>query len=168
MTNEYDRLGTLLPDGGLRYVRRLGHAPEKVWRALTEGEHLVHWFPADIVGERRPGARLELPFWPAQVERYAIPEPVTYGELLAWEPPRLFELTWDADRLRWELEPHEGGTLLTLTTWLADTSPESLANAGAGYHVCLDRLRDLLDTGHVAHLEDGVVRELEKRYAELT
>ena len=135
MTDHNERLGTLLPDGGLQYVRRLAHAPEKVWRALTEGEHLVHWFPADIVGERRPGAKLELPFWPAQVERYSIPESVTYGELVAWEPPWLFELTWDTDRLRWELEPDDGGTVLTLTTWLGDTSPQSLTNAGAGYHV---------------------------------
>ena len=162
-----DRMGSLLPDGGLQYVRRLAHAPEKVWRALTEGEHLVHWFPADIVGERRPGARLELPFWPAQVERYGITDPVTHGELLTWDPPRVFELTWVTDRLRWELEPDDEGTVLTFTTWLGDTSPESVANAGAGYHVCLAQLRELLDTGSVAYLEDGVVRELEKRYAEL-
>ena len=47
MKNENERLGTLLPDGGLQYVRRLAHSPEKVWRALTEGEQLAHWFPAD-------------------------------------------------------------------------------------------------------------------------
>ena len=167
MTSD-DQLGTLLPDGGLRYVRRLAHAPAKVWRALTEGEHLVHWFPADIVGERRAGAKLELRFWPAQVERYGITDPVMSGELLAWEPTRLFELTWDRDRLRWELEPDGDGTVLTFTTWLADSAPESVANTGAGYHVCLDQLRELMDTGQVAYLEDGIVRALEKRYAELT
>ena len=160
-------LGTLRPDGGLHYVRRLPHAPEKVWRALTESEHLVHWFPADIVGERRPGAPLKLPFWPAQVERYGIAVPVIDGEMLAWDPPRLFELTWDTDRLRWELEPDGDGTLLTFTTWLHDTSPAAVTNAGAGYHVCLDQLRELMDTGAVTYLEDGVVRELEKRYAGL-
>jgi hypothetical protein len=33
--------------------------------------------------------------------------------------------------------------------------------------VCLDQLRELMDTGAVTYLEDGVVRELEKRYAGL-
>lgn len=32
----------------LRFARRLPHAPEKVWRALTEPEHLSVWFPTDI------------------------------------------------------------------------------------------------------------------------
>jgi uncharacterized protein YndB with AHSA1/START domain len=65
----------------LRYERVLRHAPEKVWAALTESEHLRHWMPCDIVGERREGADLELPFWPAQVERYAIEDPVLYGKI---------------------------------------------------------------------------------------
>ncbi|UMG93452.1 SRPBCC domain-containing protein [Nocardioides sp. TF02-7] len=58
--NAADRTGVLLRDGdrvGLRFERRLAHPPEKVWRALTESEHLRHWFPADIVGgapQRRP------------------------------------------------------------------------------------------------------------------
>src|SRR5438105_10315698 len=42
----------------LRFVRRLPHPPEKVWRALTEPEHVAAWFPADIEGERRSGAPL--------------------------------------------------------------------------------------------------------------
>jgi Activator of Hsp90 ATPase homolog 1-like protein len=45
----------------LRYERVLRHAPEKVWAALTESEHLRHWMPCDIVGERGEGADLELP-----------------------------------------------------------------------------------------------------------
>ena len=72
-------MATLLEaDGqvGLRYVRRLAHPPEKVWRALTESEHLRHWLPCDIVGERRAGAPIELPFWPEHVESYGIEDPV--------------------------------------------------------------------------------------------
>ena len=158
-------LGELLPDGGLRYLRHLAHPPESVWRALTEPDHLRHWFPADIVGERRAGAALELPFWPAQVERYGIEQPVTHGQLLAWEPPRLLELTWETDRLRFELAPEAAGTQLTFTTWLGDTSPQGIANAGAGWHVCLDQLLTLLDTGRTDPLEDAAVATWEQRYA---
>lgn len=167
MTTFDQPLGTVLPDGALRYERHLAHPPDKVWRALTESEHLRHWFPADIVGERRAGAPLELPFWPAQVERYGIEDPVLTGEIRAWDPPRLFEWTWEDDLLRWELAPDGDGTLLVFTTWLRDTGAASVTSSGAGYHVCLDRLAELLDTGSVGYLEDATVRDLEQRYAAL-
>ena len=71
-----NRLGEILRDAdryGLRYERRLRHPPERVWRALTESDALRHWMPADMVGERRAGADLVFPFWPAHVERFGIP-----------------------------------------------------------------------------------------------
>ena len=42
----------------LRFERRLAHPPEKVWRALTEPEHLAAWFPSEIHGDREAGATL--------------------------------------------------------------------------------------------------------------
>ncbi|WP_432420569.1 SRPBCC domain-containing protein [Nocardia carnea] len=49
----------------------LAHPPAKVWRALTESEHLRHWFPADILGERRAGAEVRFRLWPESVEQAA-------------------------------------------------------------------------------------------------
>src|SRR5690349_909928 len=46
----------------LRFVRTLAHPPEKVWRALTEPEHLAVWFPTEIHGEREAGAALRFVF----------------------------------------------------------------------------------------------------------
>ncbi|HET6654184.1 MAG TPA: SRPBCC domain-containing protein [Nocardioides sp.] len=161
------RMGRLLPDGGVEFVRHLAHAPEKVWRALTESEHLVHWFPTDILGERRAGASLELPFWPRVVERWSIEQPVTKGELVAWVPPRLFEWTWEGDRLRWQLEPEAQGTRLVLSTWFADATAEYRTKSESGYHLCLDQLEELLDTGSVSYLEDATIAEFEKKYADL-
>ena len=142
-------MGTVLKEDGrwgLRYERFLNHPPEKVWAALTESDHLSHWMPCDIVGERKEGADIELPFWPAQIERYSIEEPVLYGKILVWDPYEVFEWTWDTDVLRWELEPVADGTLLTLTTWLGK-DVDIAKDAAAGYHVCLDQLIELLDTG---------------------
>lgn len=138
----------------VRFRRRLAHRRDKVWRALTESEHLAHWLPCDIVGERRAGAPVELPFWPSHTERYGIEEPVLHGEIRVWEPPSVFEWTWDGDVLRWELAEDGGGTLLTFTT---RTVPEPGAAAGtaAGFHVGLDHLEQWLDTGVPASPADA-------------
>jgi uncharacterized protein YndB with AHSA1/START domain len=46
----------------LRFTRTLAHPVEKVWRAITEPEHLEHWFPSTIEGERTAGAPLRFSF----------------------------------------------------------------------------------------------------------
>src|SRR5215207_8345007 len=46
----------------LRFIRTLPYPPEKVWRALTEPEHLAAWFPSDIEGDRGAGAKLRFVF----------------------------------------------------------------------------------------------------------
>ena len=102
--------------------------------------------PCDIVGERRAGARIELPFWPDHVEKYGLDAAPLHGEIRVWDPPSVFEWTWETDVLRWELTPEDGGTHLRFTTWLAD-DPGGAADAAAGYHVCLANLEELLDTG---------------------
>lgn len=149
------------------FVRRLAHRPDKVWRALTESEHLEHWLPCDIVGERREGATIELPFWPAHLDKYG-PDllPTLTGIIRVWDPPHALEWTWDTDVLRFELEPTDGGTTLTFTTWLGPDD-QSAANTAAGYHACLDNLVELLDTGSVTPLVDAEVGPNEERYGRI-
>jgi uncharacterized protein YndB with AHSA1/START domain len=120
----------------LRFTRRLAHPPEKVWRALTEPEHLAAWFPTTIEGERRAGAALRF----AHRDEAA---PPIEGEMLAYDPPRLLELRWGADELRFELQPDGTGTVLTLL----DTFDEhgKAARDAAGWHACLDLLAIRLD-----------------------
>ena len=90
---------------------------------------------------------------------------MTHGKLLTWDPHRVFERTWGTDVLRWELELVENGTQLTLTTWLG-RDVDIAKDATAGYHVCLDQLIELLDTGIVGPLEDADVHRWEERYRE--
>lgn len=161
-------MGTVDPDGDgwrLRFERRLAHAPAKVWRALTESEHLRHWMPVDIVGERRAGATLALPFWPDVVAKMGIETPTLPGEILVWDPPRTFEWRWDTEVLRFELAPVDGGTLLTLTTVVGNEPPAW--SAAAGYHACLGQLVTLLDEGRVGSLMDLDMAPLEARYRAL-
>ena len=82
----------------LRFVRTLPHSQEKVWRAITEPEQLATWFPSSIEGERKAGAELHFIFPGGQVE------PVV-GEMLAWDPPKLFAFNWGGDILRFDSKP---------------------------------------------------------------
>src|SRR5262245_18707012 len=135
MTEEPAMYGTLdhLGDGRwqLRFTRTLPHPVEKVWRAITEPEHLAHWFPSTIDGERAAGARLRFAFPGVQA-------PPIEGEMLAYAPPSLMEFRWGTDILRLELRPSGEGTVLTLLDTLDERG--KAARDGAGWHVCLDGL----------------------------
>jgi uncharacterized protein YndB with AHSA1/START domain len=130
-------LGTLTHDGdaiALTFTRRLAHPVDKVWRAVSEADHLAAWFPDEIVGERRAGAHLR--FVSSGGDGFE-------GEMLVFDPPKVMELMWGTDRLRIELQPDGDGTVLTLT----DTFNElgKAARDAAGWHECLDRLGADLD-----------------------
>jgi hypothetical protein len=59
--------------------------------------------------------------------------------------PRVLEYTWGADLLRWDLEPTEAGTRLTLHHTVKDRG--WLPKVAAGWHICLDVAERTLD-GH--------------------
>jgi uncharacterized protein YndB with AHSA1/START domain len=128
-------LGTLEHDGDrvvLRFDRRLAHPPERVWRALTEDDQLEAWFPTTVEGERREGAPLRF------AHRDAAAPPMT-GEMLAYDPPRLMELRWGDDVLRFELEPDgPDATRLVFTDTFSEIGRAT--RDGAGWHACLDLL----------------------------
>lgn len=131
-----DRHAVLLQREGryvLRFQRLLPHPPERVWRALTERDDLQAWHPTPfaLAGEA-------LRFLPA----LGAPE-MAPARLLACEPGRLLAHTWGEDELRWTLEPHEDGCLLTLEHTFEDRF--KAARDGAGWHLCLAGLEELLD-----------------------
>jgi hypothetical protein len=120
-----------------------------------------------MIGDRHEGSPIELRMTPALADKYEVEEPTQSGKIVVWDPPRVFEWTWDVDVLRFELEPTDEGTLLTLTTWLGDTEREPIVGTAAGYHVCLANLTDLLDTGDATPLVEIDPSALEDRYREL-
>jgi uncharacterized protein YndB with AHSA1/START domain len=145
--------GTLEQTGDrwrLRFTRRLGHPPEKVWSAITEPEHLAAWFPDRIVvDEWTVGAplRFEHPYGPP-----------FEGEVLAVDPPSLLEFQWGPDTIRLEIAPEGDGSTLTLL----DTFDEhgKAARDAAGWHACLDALE--------AHLAgDPSSRDAQERWSEI-
>jgi uncharacterized protein YndB with AHSA1/START domain len=143
-------LGDILRDDdgrvGLRFERLLSHPPERVWRALTESDQLRHWMPCDIVGPREEGAEVLVRFWDDVAAIHAIEDPILTGRIVTWDPPSRFVWQWDDELLTFVLEPHAGGTRLTLTVRIGTKAPGAPLVA-AGYHVCLDQLVTLVDTG---------------------
>lgn len=136
-------LGTLARQGDrwtLTFTRKLSHPREKVWRAVTEPEHLAVWYPQEIVGERRAGAPLRF------VTRGRDGDGDGFdGQMLVFDPPSVIEFTWGTDLLRIELAADGAGTVLTLTDTFDDLG--KAARDAAGWHECLDRLvADLDDT----------------------
>lgn len=161
----------------LRFERRLAHAPETVWRLLTENEELAYWFPARIEGERAPGSKLEFVFFEksaevmdeelralvaaSQKDAESWPEGTMTGEMRVFEPPRLLEYTWGGEVLRFELTPDAGATLLVFTHTFAD---ESMAGkVGAGWHIGFDALAGRLGGKQVPSTKQELDR-LEAEY----
>src|SRR3982751_1393194 len=69
-------------------VRDLRHAPAKVWKALTEPEHLREWAPFD--SDRSLGAA-----GTAKLTTVGAPSPhVTEGQVKRADAPKLLEFTW--------------------------------------------------------------------------
>jgi uncharacterized protein YndB with AHSA1/START domain len=159
-------LGQLTPGDPpvLEFVRTLRHPVEKVWSAITERQHLHSWLPCDIIGERREGASLQLPFWPEVTAKYGFDDPGLTGMVRVWEPPRVFEWSWDTDIVRFELTDQGPDTILRLRTWVSDQSA-GVVKTGAGYHVCLEHLRRLLDTGAAPPVTASDPTTLEAAYA---
>lgn len=129
---------------GVRFTRRLAHPPAKVWRALTDSTQLAAWFPAAPELDLSPGAKIRF-------ELVNVEAPVTEGELIAAEEPRLLEYSWETQLLRWELAPAGDGTLLVFTVTFdpAGGSAQELA----GWHVCLDALGATLAGQRVSFAE---------------
>jgi uncharacterized protein YndB with AHSA1/START domain len=116
----------------LRYARRLPHPREKVWRALTENDHLDAWFPTTIEGERAAGAPLRFSFREGEGDAFA-------GEMRTFDPPSVMELQWGDDILRFELH-QESDTETRLDLIVSFSEFGKASRDGAGWHVCLDRL----------------------------
>jgi uncharacterized protein YndB with AHSA1/START domain len=127
----HGRLDTAGQQAKLVFTRKLAHPPDKVWRALTEADHLKAWFPTTIEGERRAGAKLRFTFPNDEA-------PPMDGEMLVYDPPKVMEFRWGPDTLRIELKSEDDGTVLTLVDTLDEYG--KAARDAAGWHEKLDYL----------------------------
>jgi uncharacterized protein YndB with AHSA1/START domain len=110
-------------------VRELRHSPEKVWQALTDPAQLREWAPFDADANMGNIGMVKVTWLGAptaietKITRADAPKVLEYGDT------------------RWELEPIEGGTRLTL--WAA-IDRRFVSMGAAGWHISLDMLDRLL------------------------
>jgi len=158
-------LGTVQRDGdrlSVRIERRYAATVEEVWRAFTEPASIKRWLFADAVLEPKLGGRFEL--------NWSADERAT-GEVRAWEPPNLLELTWveagGDSMVHVEISADGDGALLVLEHRDV-SSAASAGGLGAGWHAHLAALADLLAGGDaIADLWRPRFDELHPRYREL-
>jgi uncharacterized protein YndB with AHSA1/START domain len=119
-------------------VRELNHAPEKVWRALTDPEHLREWAPFDADGSLGTvGSTVKLT-WVGTAA--TIETTVTRAEA-----PCVLEY----NDMRWELEAFEGGTRLTL--WHS-IDRRFVSWGAASWHICFEVLTQVLSGIAIARI----------------
>ncbi len=111
-------------------VRELRHSPEKVWRALTDPADLRQWAPFDTDGSLGTEGNTVNFTWLGAPAGQQIT--VTRAD-----PPKALEYS----DLRWELEPSDGGTRLTL--WQS-IDRRYVSWGAAGWHISFDVLERLL------------------------
>jgi uncharacterized protein YndB with AHSA1/START domain len=142
MHPDWATLDTIGGRSVLRFERTLAHAPEKVFRAISDPGELRHWFPATMETELRAGAPIRFVFEDMDVDAPG-------GEVLEVDPPKLFVYTWGDDVLRWEIVPEGDGCRLVFSQTIAAGGisggrPGTARNA-AGWDVCLGALAARLD-----------------------
>jgi uncharacterized protein YndB with AHSA1/START domain len=125
-------------------VRELHHAPQQVWQALTDPAHLREWAPFDADGNLgTAGVTVNL-------TTVGAPKPqISQAKVKRAEAPKVLEYNWGDGDIRWELEPIDDGTRLTLWT---NINRHFISMGAAGWHICLDVLDRLLSGAPIGRI----------------
>lgn len=147
----------------LRIERRFAHPQEKVWRALTEPDHLSQWYPFAVSGmDLRVGGIVNFDDGQGTAFDAVITE---------LDPPRVFAFSERApevvvrestDLIRFELRPQAEGCLLIFTHTFDDRP--AAASYASGWTGCLDALESVLDGRPVTWPDSSA--ELHEAYIE--
>ena len=119
--------------------REFRHAPEKIWRALTQPELIAEWL-MDNAFAPEIGHRFTLSADWGRVE----------CEVQVVEPTRRLAYSWDAGPLKslvtWTLTPNGAGTLLRMEqTGFRRDQPQYYGGAKMGWPRYFDSLEAVLD-----------------------
>lgn len=130
-----------------RYERQFHHSVEAVWAMLTDNTKLKQWFDELKIVDLRKGGLMKFDMQDGTFIDM---------EILDFEPLRTLAFEWDADIARFELSPTADSCQLifqeTITT-ITEHTPRDLA----GWHVCLDVIKALLDGDSITREDEWKV-----------
>jgi uncharacterized protein YndB with AHSA1/START domain len=128
-------------------------APEQVWRALTDpGLIKQYMFGSEVKTDWKPGSPIT---WQGEFEGRAYQDK---GEIISFEPSRQLEVTHfspltgqedrpeNYHRVRYDLQPISGGTLVRLTQDNS-SSAEEAEHSAANWQMMLDGLKKVVEQG---------------------
>ncbi|WP_419960403.1 SRPBCC family protein [Psychrobacillus sp. BM2] len=138
-----------------RYERELQHSVETVWAMLTDNTKLKQWFDELQIVDLRKSGTIKFDMQDGTFIDMKI---------LDYELLKTLAFEWGEDTARFELSPLNGGCkliFLETISVITEHTPRDLA----GWHVCLDVIKALLD-------EEAIIREDEwkvwfEKYKEL-
>jgi uncharacterized protein YndB with AHSA1/START domain len=127
--------------------------PEDVWDALTNPARIREYmFGSEVSTDWKPGSPIT---WKGEFEGKAFEDK---GEIISFEPGRRLEVTHfspltgqddrpeNYHRVRYELQPANGGTVVRLTQDNS-SSAEEAEHSGATWQMMLDSLKKVVEQG---------------------
>jgi len=136
------------------YTIFINAEPERVWRAITDGDETVqYYYGTRVVSDWRVGSHVSYDYPDGRV--------AADGEVLVCEPPMRLETTflarWDPEveaegpiRHLWELEPADGATKLTVTTRGLKKGSRNAEGFGIGMIYIVSGLKTFVEGGRTA------------------
>jgi uncharacterized protein YndB with AHSA1/START domain len=126
--------GTFVEHDGrpaVRFARTYPHPAATVWAAVSDPEHLAHWFPSAMTIEPSVGGTVTFGGDPNMAD--------STGTVLAWDPPHRVAFTWGGDEVHLSVEPVSASqaTLVLVNVLEAD---DTAARNAAGWTVCMAEL----------------------------
>jgi uncharacterized protein YndB with AHSA1/START domain len=127
--------------------------PERVWRAITDGDETVqYYYGTRVNSDWNVGSRISYDYPDGKV--------AADGEVLSIDPPSRLEMTfvarWDpeaeAEPIRhiWQLEPSDGATKLTVTTTGLKKGSKQAEGFGEGIIFIVSGLKTFVEGGRTA------------------
>lgn len=117
------------------YERPMQHSIENVWAMLTNNEELEKWFQELSVGDPRNGGFMKFNMPDGKFEEL---------EIFEYTQHAVLEFDWFGDGVRFGLHQEQNGCLLLFTERFKTLTEQRVKDL-AGWHVCLDVIKSLLD-----------------------
>ena len=137
------------------YVTYIATTPEKVWKALIDGELTRQYWKGDNVSDWKPGSKWK------HVRPDASGTVRVVGEVLESVPNKRLVMSWanpadEADRAqhaRVAIDIEDTGEMVRLTITHDELSPEMLRSISGGWPLVLASLKSFLETGRPLDVE---------------